>query len=620
MSNDHLEPLHLSPSPSLSPSLSPGAAPSDNHNPNNTEPRLLEIEIEMFQARTLLSPDQITAMVSNYSTSFNVVSISIILPILQSKMLYYQDVTPETSSLCASALIAGMILGQLGGGALGDLVGRRKGIMFVMLIQVLGSVGGSILIDGGDNNDNGDGNDDGMANGNGSWTVFEQLAAWRFLIGIGCGGVYPLAASLSSESQSQTQSQTQSQSQRHTESHAGAQEMTPQQNIHRLKMLAATFSTQGIGFVSVPIVAICTLLICGENRLDFVWRFMVGFGALPGIILMGLRYKSIRQGRGRRNCADVDSSADASLETATATTTMSTNGDGVDTTLRQEETLMPNAQGSGTVLTEDRLEEATQIEIFNSNDPEHVAPIIDTIENDQTLPTTNSNTNTKPDLWTAIKSEDQLLLKLAGTAGTWFLFDIVFYGNTLFQPVVIKTAFGYDNDDNQEDDQDEFASLLKNIRDSLILSTIALPGYFVSIALIGKRMCFKYHQTPRYIQLQGFACMAILYSIISYTWDELTQHHWLLVLLYGGTFFFSNYGPNTTTFMMPSITFSPECRSTLNGIAAASGKAGALVGSLMFDPISNKYGDAVVMFLCALTSIFAGVITALCCRPPRSIG
>ena len=76
-----------------------------------------------------------------------------------------------------------------------------------------GSVGGSILIDGGDNNDNGDGNDndDGMANGNGSWTVFEQLAAWRFLIGIGCGGVYPLAASLSSESQSQTQSQTQSQ-------------------------------------------------------------------------------------------------------------------------------------------------------------------------------------------------------------------------------------------------------------------------------------------------------------------------------------------------------------------------------------------------------------------------
>ena len=114
--------------------------------------------------------------------------------------------------------------------------------------------------------------------------------------------------------------------------------------------------------------------------------------------------------------------------------------------------------------------------IFNSNDPENVgAPINDTIENDQTLPNTNSNTNTKPDLWTAIKSEDQLLLKLVGTAGTWFLFDIVFYGNTLFQPVVIKTAFGYDNDDNQEDDQDEFASLLKNIRDSLILSTIALP-------------------------------------------------------------------------------------------------------------------------------------------------
>jgi len=192
----------------------------------------------------------------------------------------------------------------------------------------------------------------------------------------------------------------------------------------------------------------------------------------------------------------------------------------------------------------------------------------------------------------------------------------VFYGNTLFQPVVIKTAFGYDD----ADEDDEFGNLVKNIRDSMILSIIALPGYFVSVALIGRRVCFKHIQTPRYIQMQGFAIMAILYSIISFTWDDLTQHHWLLVMLYGSTFFFSNYGPNTTTFMLPSITFSPDCRSTLNGISAASGKAGALLGSIMFEPIANKYGDAMVMFLCALTSVCGGVITAYCVRPPRRVG
>jgi len=120
--------------------------------------------------------------------------------------------------------------------------------------------------------------------------------------------------------------------------------------------------------------------------------------------------------------------------------------------------------------------------------------------------------------------------------------------------------------------------------------------------------------------MQGFAVMAILYSIISYMWNDLTQHHWLLLMLYGSTFFFSNYGPNTTTFMLPSITFSPDCRSTLNGISAACGKTGALLGSIMFEPIANTYGDAVVMFLCALTSVFAGIITAYCVKPPRRMG
>ena len=201
------------------------------------------------------------------------------------------------------------------------------------------------------------------------------------------------------------------------------------------------------------------------------------------------------------------------------------------------------------------------------------------------------------------------------------MFDVVFYGNTLFQPVVIKTAFGYDDGDNANQD-DEFANIVDNIRDSMILSIIALPGYFVSIALIGRRIFFKFTATPRFIQIQGFAIMALLYLIIGISWEHLTEHHWLLVLLYGNTFFFSNFGPNTTTFMLPSITFSENCKSTLNGISAAAGKAGALTGSLLFEPIANKYGDGTVMMLCAFTSVIAGIITYFCTKPPktRSIG
>jgi hypothetical protein len=44
-----------------------------------------------------------------------------------------------------------------------------------------------------------------------------------------------------------------------------------------------------------------------------------------------------------------------------------------------------------------------------------------------------------------------------------------------------------------------------------------------------------------------------------------------------------------------------------------------LIGSIMFEPVTAKYGDATVMSLCAVISILAGVITLYCTRPPRRI-
>ncbi len=105
--------------------------------------------------------------------------------------------------------------------------------------------------------------------------------------------------------------------------------------------------------------------------------------------------------------------------------------------------------------------------------------------------------------------------------------------------------------------------------------------------------------------------MFILYSIIGLFWDSLINMQWLLILLYAGTFAFSNYGPNTTTFLLPSVTYSEECRSTLNGISAAAGKLGALVGARLFAPATDMWGISVVMTCCGLTSLLAMVTTAM---------
>ncbi|URD95954.1 phosphate transporter [Musa troglodytarum] len=48
--------------------------------------------------------------------------------------------------------------------------------------------------------------------------------------------------------------------------------------------------------------------------------------------------------------------------------------------------------------------------------------------------------------------------------------------------------------------------------------------------------------------------------------------------MYGFTFFFANFGSNSTTFIVPAEIFPARLRSTCHGISAAAGKVGAIVG------------------------------------------
>ena len=54
------------------------------------------------------------------------------------------------------------------------------------------------------------------------------------------------------------------------------------------------------------------------------------------------------------------------------------------------------------------------------------------------------------------------------------------------------------------------------------------------------------------------------------------------VFLYCLASFFQNFGPNTTTFIVPGGAFPTRYRSTAHGISAASGKLGAIVSQVGF--------------------------------------
>jgi PHS family inorganic phosphate transporter-like MFS transporter len=62
------------------------------------------------------------------------------------------------------------------------------------------------------------------------------------------------------------------------------------------------------------------------------------------------------------------------------------------------------------------------------------------------------------------------------------------------------------------------------------------------------------------------------------------------VFLYCLANFFQNFGPNTTTFVIPGEAFPTRYRSTGHGISAASGKLGAVISQVGFAQLVNIGG------------------------------
>jgi PHS family inorganic phosphate transporter-like MFS transporter len=74
------------------------------------------------------------------------------------------------------------------------------------------------------------------------------------------------------------------------------------------------------------------------------------------------------------------------------------------------------------------------------------------------------------------------------------------------------------------------------------------------------------------------------------------------VVLYCFANFFQNFGPNTTTFVIPGEAFPTRYRSTAHGISAASGKLGAIVAQVGFARMVNIGGtNNFVKHMCVLS-------------------
>ena len=65
----------------------------------------------------------------------------------------------------------------------------------------------------------------------------------------------------------------------------------------------------------------------------------------------------------------------------------------------------------------------------------------------------------------------------------------------------------------------------------------------------------------------------------------------VFVFLYCLANFFQNFGPNTTTFVIPGEVFPTRYRSTAHGISAASGKFGAIIAQILAFKTKDRGGS-----------------------------
>lgn len=192
----------------------------------------------------------------------------------------------------------------------------------------------------------------------------------------------------------------------------------------------------------------------------------------------------------------------------------------------------------------------------------------------------------KQTLWTR-----KNLIRLLGTAGSWFLIDVAFYGNGVSSQLILKALLPH-------------ATLVTTTLVAAgIFLVAAVPGYYVAAAFmdrIGRKV----------IQSVGFGVMAIAYLSL-FVVPTIVKLPILFLIIYAVSYFFIEFGPNTTTFLVPSEVFPTNLRGTAHGMSAAGGKIGAFLGAFVLPGILKSVGLSNTMGLLAGVSTLGILLTLL---------
>ncbi|XP_068666616.1 low affinity inorganic phosphate transporter 4-like [Aristolochia californica] len=405
--------------------------------------------------------------------------------------LYYYDPTTgkpgklpnNVNNLVVGVALMGTLTGQLVFGWLGDKLGRKKVYGITLVLMAFCAICS------------------GLSFGATAPSVIGTLCFFRFWLGFGIGGDYPLSATIMSEY---------------------ANKKT------RGAFIAAVFAMQGVGIIAAGLVSMTLSAIfkmynpapgfktnnvlSTQPEADFLWRIVLMLGCVPALLTYYWRMKMPETGR---YTALIEGNAKQA------------------------------AMDMGQVLDIDIQADAEKLTNFRS-------------------------ANEYPLLSSEFVRRHGA--HLVGTMSTWFLLDIAFYSQNLTQKDIFP-AIGLTRPAGDINALDEVFETSRAMFVVALFGTF--PGYWFTVFFIEKIGRFI-------IQLVGFFMMSVFMFILGIKYDYLKQENKMLfAVLYGLTFFFANFGPNSTTFVLPAELFPTRVRSTCHALSAAAGKAGAMIGAFV---------------------------------------
>ncbi|HEX5283248.1 MAG TPA: MFS transporter [Bryocella sp.] len=187
-------------------------------------------------------------------------------------------------------------------------------------------------------------------------------------------------------------------------------------------------------------------------------------------------------------------------------------------------------------------------------------------------------------------SDKRLLRRLIGASAAWFLMDAAYYGNTVSSPLVLSVLHG------------DHTLLRKTLTQLVVFVVFAAPGYAVAVFAMDRL-------GRKVIQLLGFAVMTVTFALLAFI-PNIEAMTLPFLLIYGLSFFFTEFGPNATTFVYPAEIFPLRVRTTGHGISAAMGKLGGFLGVFLFPFLMHWKGLSGAETAAAAASLIGFFVTA----------